>query len=314
MNKELLAEVQLRHSRAGGNPALLELPRTWIPDNYLGNDRRKPAAPQVANGLIVMSLLLLLLLLGLLTPALAADPEEIIRKSQAALFYPGQDFKARVLMTLISASGQERRREMTMLRLNTGEVGGEQKYFIYFLQPADVKNMTFMVYKYPAKDDDRWLFVPALNMVRRIAMQDKQASFVGSDFTYEDVSGRDLGDDSHELRGEEMANGRSCFVIRSTPRAGTANYAAKLSWIDQATFLPIREEYLDREGAIVRAFAADEIQEIKGIPTIIRRSMRNLKSGHRTEVFYKSVDYNLGLDTGLFSERFLKQPPRKWVD
>jgi hypothetical protein len=255
-----------------------------------------------------------LLLLGSVAGAPAATPEEIVRKSQAALFYPGKDFKARVLMKLVSPSGQERLREMTMLRLNTGEIGGEQKYFIYFFQPADVKDMTFMVYKYPDRDDDRWLFVPALNMVRRIAMQDKQASFVGSDFTYEDVSGRDLGDDSHELAGEETVNGRNCVVIRSTPKPGTAGYAFKLSRIDQVSFLPVREEYFDREGAVVREFAAEEIQEIKGIPTITKRSMKNLKSGHRTEVVYKSVDYDLGLEAGLFSERFLKQPPRKWVD
>lgn len=259
-------------------------------------------------------ILLALLLVGAAAKVLAATPEEIIQKSQAALFYPGQDFKARVVMKLISASGQERLREMTMLRLNTGPVGGEQKYFIYFFQPADVKDMTFMVYKYPAKDDERWLFIPALNMVRRIAMQDKQASFVGSDFTYEDVSGRDLGDDSHELAGQETVDGKNCYVIKSTPKSGSAGYAYKLSRIDQATFLPLREEYFDREGAVIRAFAAEEVQEIKGIPTVTRRSMRNLKSGHRTEVYYKSTDYNLGLEANLFTERFLKQPPKRWVE
>lgn len=256
----------------------------------------------------------LLLLAGVAAYALAASPDEIVQKSQAAFFYPGNDFKARVMMKLISASGQERLREMTMLRLNTGPVGGDQKYFIYFFQPADVKDMTFMVYKYPAKDDERWLFVPAINMVRRIAMQDKAASFVGSDFTYEDVSGRDLTDDTHELAREEAVNGKNCFVIKSTPKAGGANYSYKLSWIDKATFLPLKEEYLEKDGAPVRAFSADEVQEIKGIPTITKRTMKNLKSGHRTEVFYKSTDYNIGLDAGLFTERFLKQPPKKWIE
>lgn len=172
-------------------------------------------------------LLMLFLVIGPVARALAASPDEIIQKSQAAFFYPGADFKARVMMKLISPGGQERVREMTMLRLNTGEAGGEQKYFMYFFQPAEVKDMTFMVFKYPAKDDDRWLFVPAINMVRRIAMQDKQASFVGSDFTYEDVSGRDLGDDVHELAREEVLNGKECFVVKSTPKADSADYGSK---------------------------------------------------------------------------------------
>jgi len=261
-----------------------------------------------------LTLLMILLASWLPSHALAAPAEEIVQKSQAAFFYPGKDFKARVMMKLISPGGQERLREMTMLRLNTGAAGGEQKYFIYFFQPAEVKDMTFMVFKYPAKDDDRWLFVPALNMVRRIAMQDKQASFVGSDFTYEDISGRDLADDSHELLKEESLNGKACFVVKSTPKAGSANYGYRLSWIDKGNFLPLKEEYHDRAGAPLRVFTADEVREVKGLATVTRRSMKNLQSGHRTEVRYLSQDYNIGLEAGLFSERFLRQPPKKWID
>ncbi|MFZ5771852.1 MAG: outer membrane lipoprotein-sorting protein [Thermodesulfobacteriota bacterium] len=258
--------------------------------------------------------LMLFMVIGPVASALAASPDEIIQRSQTAFFYPGADFKARVMMKLISPGGQERVREMTMLRLNTGGAGGEQKYFMYFFQPAEVKDMTFMVFKYPAKDDDRWLFVPAINMVRRIAMQDKQASFVGSDFTYEDVSGRDLGDDVHELAGEETLNGKECFVIKSTPKADSAGYGSKLSWIDKASFLPLQEQYHDRAGGTVRVFTADEVKEVKGFPTITKRTMKNLQSGHRTEVSYVSQDYNVGLEDSLFSERFLRQPPKKWIE
>ena len=94
---------------------------------------------------------------------------------------------------------------MTMLRKNFGEIGGDQKYFMYFFQPADVKDMTFMVYKYHGKDADRWLFVPSISMVRRIAAKDKHSSFVGSDFTYEDVSGRNLQEDAHSIVKEEKS-------------------------------------------------------------------------------------------------------------
>ncbi len=139
-------------------------------------------------------LLVFMLILPLNVSAITAD--EVMKKSQAAFLYQGKDFKARVMMKLISKGGAERVRELTMLRKNYGEQGGDQKFFMYFFQPADVKDMTFMVYKYPERDDDRWLFVPAINMVRRIAAQDKRSSFVGSDFTYEDISGRDIQDDN----------------------------------------------------------------------------------------------------------------------
>ncbi|MEK6673300.1 MAG: outer membrane lipoprotein-sorting protein, partial [Nitrospirota bacterium] len=187
-------------------------------------------------------------------------------------------------------------------------------YFMYFFQPADVKDMTFMVYKYPTKDDDRWLFIPAINMVRRIAAQDKTSSFVGSDFTYEDVSGRDIADDTHTIVKEEKAGSRDSYVIKSAPKAADVDYSYKISWIDKAVFLPLKEEYYDRKGELYRVFSADEIKDVKGFPTVSKRTMKNLQSGHRTEVSYIKSDYNIGIEDSLFTERFLKQPPKKWIE
>ncbi len=258
----------------------------------------------------------LLLLLAVLMPlnSFAVTPEEVMKNSQAAFLYPGKDFKARVLMRLISKQGSERTRELTMLRKNYGEPGGDQKYFMYFFQPADVKDMAFMVYKYPGRDDDRWLFVPALNMVKRIAAQDRRSSFVGSDFTYEDVSGRDIVDDTHEIVREEKLGEADCFVVKSTPKAEDTDYGHKLSWIDKKTFLPLKEEYFDRRGSLYRVFTAEEIKDVKGFPTVTKRTMKNLQSGHSTETAFTKVDYNMGIEDSLFTERYLKQPPRKWID
>ena len=263
---------------------------------------------------IVYVLCSLLCVLFLTYHANALTAEEVVKKSQESFFYQGKDFKARVMMKLISKSGQERVRELTMLRKNYGASGGEQKYFMYFYQPADVKDMTFMVYKFPAKDDDRWLFVPAINMVRRIAAQDKSSSFVGSDFTYEDVSGRDLEDDNHTISKEEKVDSKDCYVIKSTPKAQDVDYSYKLSWVDKGSFLPLKEEYYDKKGELNRVFSADEIKDVKGFSTITKRTMKNILSGHRTEVTYVKADYNIGIEDSLFSERFLKQPPKKWIE
>ena len=263
---------------------------------------------------IVSVLCSLLCILFLTYHADALSAEEVVKKSQESFFYQAKDFKARIMMKLISKGGQERIRELTMLRKNDGASGGEQKYFMYFYQPADVKDMTFMVYKFPAKDDDRWLFVPAINMVRRIAAQDKSSSFVGSDFTYEDVSGRDIEDDNHTMTKEEKLDTKECFVIKSSPKAQDVDYSYKLSWIDKGSFLPLKEEYYDKKGELYRVFSADEIKDVKGFSTITKRSMKNLLSGHRTEVTYVKADYNIGIEDNLFSERFLKQPPKKWIE
>jgi outer membrane lipoprotein-sorting protein len=219
--------------------------------------------------------------------------------------------KARILMKLIDKGGQERIRDLTMLRKNYAD-GGRQKYFIYFHQPSDVRDTTFMVYKYPDKDDDRWLFIPAIDLVKRIAANDKFSSFVGSDFTYEDISGRKPEEDTHALLKEEEVDGRNCFVIESAPK-GRSEYTKKISWIDKQNFLPLKEEFYDKQNELYRRFEALEIKEKNGISTATKRVMRNVKTGHRTEVTFQDVEYNLGIEDDIFSERYLRKAPPQWI-
>ena len=239
--------------------------------------------------------------------------DEIIRRSQAAFYYPDTDMKARVLMKLITKDNKERIRDLTMLRKNLGK-GGEQRYFIYFSKPPDVKDMTFMVWKYPGKDDDRWLFIPAINLVKRIATNDKRSSFVGSDFSYEDISGRDVEEDSYSLFKEEVLNGKGTYVIKSVPKdEGSVDYSYKVSWIDKESFIPLKEEYYDKRDELYKVFTADEVKEIQDFPTVTKRTMKNVQSGHRTEVTFKEVGYNNGIEDEIFSERYLRNPPQKWI-
>jgi len=244
---------------------------------------------------------------------------QIIEKSQLAFYYQGDDMKVEVIMELISKDGGKRRRVMTMLRRDEKK-GGNQKYFIYFHKPGDVRRMTFMVWKYTTKEDDRWIFVPAVDLIRRIAADDKRSSFVGSDFTYEDVSGRDVASDTHQLLRSGKLENRDCFVIESIPKEPT-EYMKRLSWIDKKTFLPLKEEYYDAQSELFRVFTADKFEDIKAgegtgenvFPTVTRRTMKSVKTGHRTQVVYKSVSYNLGLKDKDFSERQMRRPPRSWI-
>ena len=236
---------------------------------------------------------------------------DIISKSRFAFYYAGDDGKARVIMELINKDGQKRLRELTILRKDYEE-GGNQKYFMYFHKPADVKDTTFMVYKYPDKDDDRWLFIPAINLVKQIAANDKYSSFVGSDFTYEDVSGRKPEEDTHTLLRKEKLGEKNCFVIESIPK-GSSEYTKRISWIDEINFLPLKEEFYDKQNELYRQFEAVEIKDIDGIMTITKRLMRNVKTGHRTEVTFQSVEYNVGIGDDIFSERYLRRPPLEWI-
>jgi len=254
------------------------------------------------------------LALAVLTPAgEAAEPAagEIVSRSLDAFYYAGNDMRARVAMLLVNPQGKKRERELTMLRRNFGP-SGDQRYFVFFHAPADVRGVTFMVWKDPTKEDDRWIFIPSVKLVRRIAANDKRSSFVGSDFTYEDVSGRDAGDEAHELLRSGELDGRPCFVVESRPVA-SADYARRVSWIDRERWVPLKEEYFDAREEPVRVFTADEVEEIGGHWTVTRRTMRNLQTGHYTEVGFEEIAYDVGLDEDLFTERYLRQPPRQWI-
>lgn len=258
----------------------------------------------------------ILVSVALSTPPMASAetslaPEEIVRREQAAFLRAGRDFRAEVGMRLVDKEGRERRRDLTMLRLNTGQ-GANQKYYLYFHAPADVRGTAFLVWKYEDKDDDRWLFIPAIKLVTRVASKDSYSSFVGSDFSYEDISGRDLGADSYKLLKEEAQQGRDCYVVEAVPKS-SAPFARKVSWIDKGSFLPIREEFYDVQNQLAKVFTIDEVKEIDGHPTAVRRTMRDVKREHYTEVVFEKVVYDGGLDEGLFSERYLQKPPEQWI-
>jgi hypothetical protein len=250
---------------------------------------------------------------GLSPSALRAQPpaEEVARRSLEAFYYAGNDMTVRVSMSLMNPEGRKRERVLTMLRKNQ-TAGGEQRYFMFFHEPADVKGMSFLVWKYPGKEDDRWLFIPALKLVRRVAASDKRSSFVGSDFTYEDVSGRDLQDENHTLLPPENVGERPCHVLESIPR-GNVDYARRVSWVDQERWLPLRERYFNAKGELIREFTADDVQEVSGRWTAVKRTMKNIQSGHSTEVVFDQPKYDVGLEEEIFSERYLRQPPRQWI-
>jgi outer membrane lipoprotein-sorting protein len=246
-------------------------------------------------------------------PARAADlsADEIVKRSLESFYYAGNSMRARVSMKLINREGKVREREMTILRLNLGK-SGDQRYYIYFHGPADIKGTSFLIWKYPAKDDDRWIYVPTLKLVKRIAVDDKRSSFVGSDFTYEDVSSRDLEDEARVLVREENLGERPVYVVESKPKT-PADYSRRLSWIDRERWLPLKEEYFDARNEPLRTYTADKVEQIGRQWAVTVRSMKNLQSGHRTEVVFRETEYGVDIKQDIFTERYLRDAPAQWV-
>ena len=244
--------------------------------------------------------------------------DEIIHNTNRASYYQGADARAQVSMSITDSQGRTRKRRFTVLRhdaANTDAMEGhayrsDQKFYIYFQRPADVSKMVFMVWKHLESDDDRWLYLPALDLVKRIATSDKRTSFVGSDFFYEDVSGRNIDDDVHEL----VNTTDNFYVMKSTPKVpGPVEFSAYQMYLHRSTFLPVQIEYFDKGGKKYRVYKALKVETVGGFPTVIAASMENLATGSKTVMEYNDVVYDVGLPDSIFAERYLRRAPSKFL-
>ncbi|SFM66150.1 outer membrane lipoprotein-sorting protein [Thermodesulforhabdus norvegica] len=235
--------------------------------------------------------------------------EEIVNRANIASYYAGDDGIADAEMKIYDSQGRVRERQFRIIRKDL-EDGGDQFYYVYFFEPGDVRKTVFMVHKHTDRDDDRWLYLPALDLVKRIAASDKRTSFVGSHFFYEDVSGRSPEDDRHELIEETEAH----YVLKNIPKdADIVEFSSYTVWIDKNTFLPMKAEYLDKNGKLYRRMTVEDVSVIQGFPTVIKAKMEDLNSGGYTEMRFRSVKYNVNVPEDIFSERYLRRPPRQYI-
>lgn len=236
--------------------------------------------------------------------------DEIIQKANHVAYYQGQDGRARVKMTITDKQGSNREREFVILRRNTDDKDQEQRFYVYFQQPADVREMVFMVWKFVGKDDNRWLYLPALDVVKQIAAGDKRTSFVGSSFFYEDVSGRGIEEDNHEL----VETTDNYYVIKSVPKdPGSVEFDSFTMHIHKTTFVPVKVEF-EKGGTVYRVGEARKVETIQGFPTVTQSVMKDLNSGSETTLDYLKVEYDLGLPDDIFAERFMRRSPRQYLE
>ncbi len=182
-----------------------------------------------------------------------------------------------------------------------------QKTIMVFHAPASVKNTRFLQVENRGRDDDKWIYLPALKRVRRIASAEGGNSFMGTDFTYDDMSPREVEQDTHELLREEKHGEYDCYVVKSTSRdPADSEYAYALKWVADGIWIPVKIELYDKKGDLLKVMTEQRIQEVQGYWTSITSEMKNVQTGHATTIEIKKLVYDEPLNENLFTTQFLK--------
>ncbi len=212
--------------------------------------------------------------------------------------------QARIAMTIRGKDGSPAERMLDQYSLNRP---GERKSIIVFQKPASVQGTRFLSVENQGRDDDRWIFLPALGRTRRIAGSDGASSFMGSHFSYDDLSSRDAARDSHELLREEKIGDIDCYVIESKPlKAGDWQYARSLSWIGKESFVLMKSEMFDSSGRMVKRLSASNVQRIDGVWTARLLRMEDIAKGGSTTIEYTIVQHGKDIPSGVFTTKYLE--------
>ena len=224
---------------------------------------------------------------------------------------PPRDSQSQIKMTLISTRGGKKRtrsRVLTSIEKLYEDGRFHSKSLLLFSQPKEVKGTAFLNWdRIGGEVDDQWLYLPALKKVRRIRATDKSRSFQGSDFSYEDLSGRELDSDNYELIGEDSFNGTQCYKINAIPLEKDTQYSSRIIWIDKKNFLMKKIEFFDKKNNLFKILDIPDHVKNGDYWTAIKMTMFNVKKSHSTELEILKVDYDQGLKDNIFSESYLKR-------
>ena len=225
----------------------------------------------------------------------------------------GDNRTATLTMTLIDRNGTQRIRSLKTFMKDRGQ---DTLNLMFFLAPANVRNTGFLTYDFrvPERDDDQWLYLPELHKTKRIASSNKSQSFMGTDFSYADMTRRVLEEWNYKLLGAREVHGEMAWLIEATPVSKTVEqrygYAKSVLFVRQDIHMVVRAVHWLTEDGRLKYLDTKALERIDGIwiaTELDMRMVQNKETQHRTVLRFEDVQYGQDLDEGLFSLRRLER-------
>lgn len=249
------------------------------------------------------------LILILAIPALVwGTPEEegrkIAEKSDALQRGFGSE-SASMVMYLINAKGDTVIRRMKNITLERDKK--EDYSMVQFLEPPDVRGTGLLTYQNPRGDDKQWLYLPELRRVKKISSKNKSGSFMGSEFSYEDITGNTLDKFTYKKLADSKLNGADCFVVEKYPTYKNSGYTSVKMWFTKSDYLVRRIEYTDRKKSLLKVQIFDGWKKVGKVYRFDSIEMENLQTNKKSIMKFENRKLGIGLRESNFSKRSLQR-------
>ena len=216
-----------------------------------------------------------------------------------------EDISSTATMVLTNSKGKTR---TSVMRLKS--IDGNKKRLIWFLEPKDDKGVAFLKIEHESQENEIRMWLPAFKKVRRIASTKKGDSFMSSDLSYDDLTNRNLNENNYEHLKNEIVNGHNCYVLKIRPKPKVkSNYSHHVNWIIKDSLVPFKEESYDKRGELKKK-KEFQYKRLKGYHVIERIYVKDMQKNHTTEIMFKSIEVDSGIEKNLFQEKNLKRLPK----
>ena len=237
------------------------------------------------------------------TPLVAADnARELVAEAQRRTTSRSERYQG--LLQSFKNGGKTSEKRWTFERLGSH---GNSKSTIRFSAPSEVKGVALLIVNHPNKASDQWMWTPAIERDRRIAMQDRSTRFFGTDFSFEDLEERDVDHYEYAMLGDEAVDGAACWKIESTPKKTKGSqYSKSIVWLRKDNYVPERIEYFVK-GELARRLNYGDIKNVQGVWTAHELVMTDVRTNTYTRLALEAVQYNLPFDDGDFTLKAIRK-------
>jgi hypothetical protein len=264
----------------------------------LASTRRRVLQPALAAGLV------LLIAGGMASSASAEDAQAAAKGLEIAREADRRDTgwksaEVEVRMVLRNSHGETSERFLRSAWMET--TGDGDRGLVVFDRPADVKGTAALTFSHKVGDDDRWLYLPALRRVKRIASSNKSGPFMGSEFAYEDLASQEVEKFAYRYVREDVLDGVASWVVERDPIDPRSGYLRQLVWYGKTDYRPLKVEYFDRKNELLKVLTYERYEKYGAFWRARQQRMSNSQTGKSTLIEFGPFRFDRGLTADDFT-------------